>query len=48
MREKFRFLPLKNQQLYEVDSPEDIRTIEPLQELHKTHVVKIKGKPLSW
>jgi len=44
---KFRFLPLKNQRLYEVDLPEYIRTIEPLQELHKAHVVKIKGKPPS-
>jgi len=41
-------MPLKNQQLYKVTLPEYIRTIEPLQELHKTHVVKIKGKPLSW
>jgi|SRR5215831_14530137 len=40
---KFRFLPLKNQRLYEVDLPEYIRTIEPLQELHTRYPHGTKG-----
>jgi hypothetical protein len=44
MRGKFGFAPLKDQQVHEVELPEHVRTIEQLQELHKTHVVKAEGK----
>jgi hypothetical protein len=44
MRGKFGFSPLKNQYVHEVELPEHVKTIEHLQELHKTHVVKVEGK----
>jgi hypothetical protein len=41
---KFGFTPLQNQYVHEVELPENIKTIEHLAELHRTHVVKVEGK----
>lgn len=44
MRGKFGFAPLRDQYVHEVELPDHVRTIEHLQELHKTHVVNVEGK----
>jgi UDP-N-acetylenolpyruvoylglucosamine reductase len=41
---KFGFAALKNQQVHEVEMPDHVKTVEHLQELHKTYVVKAEGK----
>lgn len=44
MRGKFGFAPLEGQQVHEVELPEHVKTLEHLQDLHTTHVVKVEGK----
>ncbi len=44
MKGKFGFAPLKNQYVHEVDLPEQIKTLEHLQQMHKTYVVQVEGK----
>jgi hypothetical protein len=41
---RFGFEALDGQQVYEVELPEYVTTVEHLQELHQTHVVKVAGK----
>jgi hypothetical protein len=44
MKGRFGFAPLTGQSVYEVDLPDHVKTVEHLQELHKTHVVQVEGK----
>lgn len=40
----FGFNALEGQQVHEVELPDHVTTVEYLQELHATHVVKVEGK----
>jgi hypothetical protein len=43
MRGKFGFAALEGQSTHEVELPEHVRTIQHLQDLHKTHQVSVDG-----
>ena len=44
MRGKFGFTPLEGQHVHEVELPEHVKTIQHLQDLHKTHQVSVEGE----
>ena len=41
---RFGFEALEGQKVHEVELPEHVTTVEHLQELHRTHVLNVKGK----
>lgn len=43
-RGKFAFAALKGHDIHEVELPEHVRTIEHLEDLHRTHQVSVEGE----